>query len=342
MERSNVLGPVSAHRSQIMGFAALWIWVFHEWNPVLEGIPVLTLAETVVQDFGFTGVDLFFFLSGMGLMFSRQAQSPLAFYRRRLGRVYLPYLITALAVMLLDGWGWELFWKNVTGWHFLFTSLYSFLWFVPAILLLYLVFPLYRSLWERSRHKALLAAGLLAVWLALSVLLRHGPRWDLYLFTNRIPVFLAGTWAGWLAREKQLSFSKAGWLGCLLVFFLGFFLAYLTTYREMYLLVPMSNCALPNFLMAVSGCCLLGRLFSLLEGKALFRPLGAFLGFYGKMSLEFYCVQEWLGEKLREALSGTLAPLVMNLVDFLCVTLAAVLLQQLCRRMVGQKKAPVS
>ncbi len=61
---------LSKYRGAIMGFAALWIFIFHEYtvlSPV--GTPLYGAAK-FIKGIGFAGVDIFFFLSGYGLSFS--------------------------------------------------------------------------------------------------------------------------------------------------------------------------------------------------------------------------------------------------------------------------------
>ncbi|MEZ4508668.1 MAG: hypothetical protein R2881_03165 [Eubacteriales bacterium] len=47
----------------------LWIFVFHVWQPMLGAVPVLWRLESIIKYVGFAGVDIFFFLSGGGLVF---------------------------------------------------------------------------------------------------------------------------------------------------------------------------------------------------------------------------------------------------------------------------------
>ena len=62
---TDVFSLISRHRSEIMGFAALWIIFFHVWEPVFGNISGLSFAEAFIKRIGFCGVDIFFFLSGI-------------------------------------------------------------------------------------------------------------------------------------------------------------------------------------------------------------------------------------------------------------------------------------
>lgn len=118
-------------------------------------------------------------------------------------------------------------------------------------------------------------------------------------FTNRIPVFLIGIFAGWLSQNREVVFDRLVWAVLILICILGGYLGYLSSYTGMYILVPVSECCLPNILMAVSLSFLIpGALYRLSEGwpgKAVGRLVSGVLSFYGMFTLDFYCIQEWLG-----------------------------------------------
>ena len=335
MEKTNIWKKINRYRGAIMGFAALWIYFFHEWNPVFDNFGPLHRIEVFVKTIGFGGVDIFFFLSGMGLIYAIEKYDVLTFYKRRLVRVALPYLVTAVAMLLIEGWGIELFLKNLLGWNFFTVSIYSLLWFVPAILLLYLLFPAYYSFFRRIPGKFLFTVAVLAVWLCLSVGLNGVMRYDLYGFTNRIPVFVIGILAGWLSRERETVFSPLHWLVCVAAFGAGLFFAYLTNYRGMFLLVPVSNCCVPNLLMAPSACFLLATALSFLDESLglIGRGIVTVFRFMGKFSLEFYCVQEWVAGMVKPLVEMRFGDLMTNGIVFVCVLAATLVLDGLCQWM---------
>lgn len=332
MHSSSPLNLINKYRGCIMGAAALWIWSFHVWVPVLDWVPAIGKMEAFITRIGFAGVDIFFFLSGMGMVYAISKHSTMEFYKRRFSRTYLPFFLTGLIRMFYEDWTLVSFLKNVSGYRFYGVYMYIFLWFVPAIMTLYLLFPLFYRFFKKAPNKGLFLYTVLTVWLFLSVALEHTLREDLYGLTNRIPVFLVGVLAGWTVKEGDLAFTKQTWAACLATFLLGLYFAFKTNYQEMYLLVPSSNCCVPNFLIAVSGTCLLAKLFSLLDGWncRLSKGILKFLGFYGSISLEFYCLQEWLCDILMPKLPVGLSPAVIDIIKLTACTLAAFLLAKLC------------
>lgn len=60
---------LTKYRSAVMGLAAIWIFVFHEWNNTFKMEIPFYIASRIKQ-FGYGGVDIFLFLSGIGLTYA--------------------------------------------------------------------------------------------------------------------------------------------------------------------------------------------------------------------------------------------------------------------------------
>ena len=147
---------VLKYRTQLMGIAALLIYVYHIWNPVLGKVPVIGQVELFIKNAGYSGVDLFFFLSGIGLNFAIDKGTVFGFYGRRLKHILIPFWVTGVAYAIVKHWTFRQLIANITGYNFVTESMYSYLWFVPAIAILYLCFPLYYWLFKKSRNKLFL------------------------------------------------------------------------------------------------------------------------------------------------------------------------------------------
>jgi peptidoglycan/LPS O-acetylase OafA/YrhL len=150
------------------GYAIFTILLYH----VLQRLALTGIAAKAII-LGGTGVHLFFFLSGFGLMLSKNTGTPLAFYRRRLVKVWLPYVL-ALSISLLLAFAWNIFpdrgaaWlAGVAGYQMFFESyIESFgghFWFISAIIQFYLVFPLLKWGIGQRKSPVLFALGCLAV-----------------------------------------------------------------------------------------------------------------------------------------------------------------------------------
>ena len=220
---------LSRYRNQLMGVAMLMVMLFH-----VGGMRHDTLLYCLSRC-GNVGVDVFLFLSGIGLWFSWSklrepsggTPQPIVpalktFFRRRYVRIYPAWLVVAclyyvplyadgklgLADTLLSiaaNWG---FWEH---------DELTF-WFIPAIMMLYTVAPAYMELirrhavWRWMPVVAMLLCVLVQYWPPLHHAVGH-----LEIFFSRIPIFLLGVNAGlWVADNRRLE-PSALWL--LLVLF---------------------------------------------------------------------------------------------------------------------------
>lgn len=322
---------LAKYRSALMGFAALWIFIFHDWAPVLTGYGRLAAIERFIRKTGFCGVDIFLFLSGIGMTYSiAKTERLLSFYYKRIKRIILPFIFVAAVRSCLEGWSQIEFWKKISGISFYRESIYAFLWFVPAILTFYLLFPLYYRLLTKSSNKIMFTACVLTLWLIWSIGVRDIMREDLYGFTNRIPIFIIGVLAGWLDQNKEVVFDRMTWGFIACLFALGIYLSYLSNYQDMYILVPVSNCCVPNILMSISLSFLLPQFFHILNEKRYIRPVGKklvrFFTFYGSFTLELYCLQEWAEKLIRPQMSGVCGDLTINVVLLAIITIAALMI----------------
>ena len=315
-----------AMKQGLMGFAALWIFVYHIWQPMFGLVPVLGRLESIVKYVGFAGVDLFFFLSGGGLVFSIQKGNVWSFYKRRVERILIPYLIMAVCYALYQHWSVGLFFARISGVYFYTKSMYGFLWYVPAILTLYLLFPAYYALFSRCKNKSLFLLIVLAIWLALSILLKDTLRGDLYGFTNRIPIFLIGVYCGQRMKDGADVLPRWFPLAAAGMLLLGVFLAYLTNVMKLELLFPVSNAAFPNMLLTLGMAFLIPWVSKRVIRREL-PPVRKFFGYFGTISLAFYCTQELLYYIYRD-MFGLNHPALDNLALIVLITAASLLLNK--------------
>lgn len=332
MEKKSTFQLVNKYRGAIMGIAALWILFFHEWIPIMEGHWKTYAVEVYIKTIGFCGVDFFLFLSGIGLVYAISKGSVFSFYKRRLQRVFIPFLVMAVILAVRQGWDGSTFFRNVFAINFYTRDIYSFLWYVPAILTLYLLFPFYYRLFEKSSNKYLFTGAVLLIWLLLSIWGDAVIREDLYGFTNRIPVFVVGILVGWIMRQREVVFSGLAWFVCIIAFITGLYLAYVTNFENYFLLVPISDCCLPNFLIAISGTFMLAKLFQVvdLHMKELGKLILRFFSFFGAISLELYCVQEYVGHFIMINMSEKYSDLLINITTIVNVAISASGLWAVC------------
>ena len=176
---------------------------------------------------GNVGVDIFLFLSGVGLWFSWvKTPDVLRFYRRRLLRIVPTWIVVATAFYLPDYLGARRFSHSIVdligditiNWDFWLHDELTF-WYVPAIMALYLVAPWYMRL-VQSRPVYRWLPLLMVIWCVMVqwVLPIHHAVGHIEIFWSRVPIFFIGINFGEMVRTRRQLSSDAVWL--LLVTFL--------------------------------------------------------------------------------------------------------------------------
>ena len=176
------------YRKQCMSAAIVLILLNHLKAAWPDG-PVKTVAS-----FFYGGVDLFFFLSGVGCFFSwRRDRDPAAFLRRRALRIlpsYLPFILVWIGLQAAwDGIAPTAALANLLGVHGFVKIEPSFNWYVSGMWLSYLLTPWLAALTERCNTRPRRAAAL------VGLLLLSAAFWDdreLIILVTRLPVFFAG------------------------------------------------------------------------------------------------------------------------------------------------------
>lgn len=138
------------NRIEYIDFAKGWAIFSIVCYHALQRVELSALWQKAIV-FGGTGVHLFFLLSGFGLAMSKSSDSALLFYKRRLVKVWLPYVLV-LTISLLAAVFFNFFpdrfdaWLAGVGLYQMFSERYieSFgghFWFVSAIVQFYFAFP---------------------------------------------------------------------------------------------------------------------------------------------------------------------------------------------------------
>ena len=214
------LANISRFRAEQMGAAMLFVILFHV--ALDRGDPFYGLRRC-----GNVGVDIFLFLSGVGLWFSwMKTPDVLRFYRRRLLRIVPTWIVVATAFYLPDYLGARRFSHSIVdligditiNWDFWLHDELTF-WYVPAIMALYLVAPWYMRL-VQSRLVYRWLPLLMVIWCVMVqwVLPIHHAVGHIEIFWSRVPIFFIGINFGEMVRTRRQLSSDAVWL--LLVTFL--------------------------------------------------------------------------------------------------------------------------
>ena len=207
------LFSISEARNVIFGIATLWIGLFHCDNlnmAAYSDFKPFTDTFAAIKGWGNAGVDMFLFLSGIGLFFSFSKDSRvLTFWKKRMMRV-LPtaFLIATFyfSFRYVNGRftsGFTYYLSRMTFTYFFWKGERVF-WFISLILLLYILFPLFYKVIYKWRLWGML--GLVALVLIFNFTLRAvkpGIYSNVEIAFCRIPVFIIGIWAGKFVKEKK-------------------------------------------------------------------------------------------------------------------------------------------
>ena len=252
--------------------AAFQILFFHLWAPITS-----TQIEQFILKTAYVGVDMFFFLSAYSL--SGREIDYVPFLKDRLLKMYAKFAFFVLIMALFSkSFGVIRAVKSLTFIEFFQKGGGAFLWFIPAILIFYAVYPLFLK-WN-IRLKVI---WVLLIWLTGSVFAEHVLSYTaVFIFTNRIPVILAGyLFKTYCTHNNNLrrSFIVLIPLGVLLLHMYGFKVRLNFPIKDMF------------YVLAIPSVIGLVTLSSYVKKYAVTESLGS-------ITLELYAVQMIFGQRI--------------------------------------------
>lgn len=209
---------ISRYRNELMGLAMLLIVLFHV--PLDRFSPFFGLRRC-----GNIGVDIFFFLSGIGLWFSwTETPSLKHFFAKRYLRIYPAWLIITSLYYIPDyirGGGHSNSIPDLIGDIALNLDFWLYdeltFWYIPAIMMLYTFAPAYISLIKcQPSYRWLALVFIIWCFMVQWIDPVHHVVGHIEIFWSRIPIFLIGINVGQMIKEKQQLSGSALWLILLL------------------------------------------------------------------------------------------------------------------------------
>ena len=207
---------ISRYRGELMGAAMLFIMLFHvslPRNDLFFGL----------RRMGNIGVDMFLFLSGIGLWFSWMKKSSARhFFTKRYLRIYPAWLIMACLYYIPRFHGGDFMaWLDLIGditinWDFWLHDELTF-WYIPAIMMLYCFAPAYMELIRRHPIYRWLPVVMI-MWCILVEYVTpiHQAVGHIEIFWSRVPIFFIGINMGEMVRKKQRIDGTGIWMVILL------------------------------------------------------------------------------------------------------------------------------
>ena len=206
------LANISRYRGELMGIAMIFIFLFHVALPRSDMFFGLRRVGNI-------GVDMFLFLSGVGLWFSWMKHPSLKhFFKRRYLRVYPAWFIISCLYYIphFHGGGVRA-WVDLIGditinWDFWLHDELKF-WYIPAMMMLYLFAPPYMQLIRRHPvYRWLPVVMILWCILVQYVSPIHNAVGHIEIFWSRLPIFFIGINMGEAVRRKDKMDGASIWM----------------------------------------------------------------------------------------------------------------------------------
>ena len=276
------LANISRFRGELMGAAMLFIILFHVGLPRTDMFFGLRRCGNI-------GVDIFLFLSGVGLWFSWVKQPSIwSFYRRRLLRILPAWLIMASLYYIprfnpQTGSIIDLIGNITINWNFWLHDELTF-WYIPAIMMLYLWAPPYMKL--ITKHPIYRwSVVLMVLWCVMVqwIMPFHHAVGHLEIFWSRVPIFFLGINFGDMVRREVRIDGAAVWLALI---------TFVACFASCIYLEQVSHGRFPLFVermiyipLTLTAILMLNRIFRRLPQR-----VNRFWAFFGGLSLEAYLI----------------------------------------------------
>lgn len=209
------------NKKTIMAFSAILILIFHLWINVTD-----TRIEIFLRQLSVIGVDIFFFVSSYSLGKRKNIEYK-SFIKNRFQKVYLKFIILSIIGMFIFNWNIKKFITIILGIELLTKGGGSFLWFLPGIMIMYIILPLYIKL--DSKHPKIAPLIVIASEIFITIIISCFTNYqEIFILTNRIPIILLGYYfAKHHIFEYLKTTKKRYWLTTILTLTLGIIISYL-------------------------------------------------------------------------------------------------------------------
>ncbi len=224
IEKANIFNTSSLtkYRNEIFGLSAIWIVLFHIFGHIyLPSLPGMRYLARIIS-IGNMGVDIFLFLSALGLRYSIDKNTLKQFYINRFNRVIIPYLILALPyffvydfILLKDGFLQFIY--NLTTLNFWLSGDHP-TWYVSFIILAYALYPIIYKLHNKTHGFSTVLLIVISVIIEFILL-----KVDSVLYINaekalsRVPIFLLGVLLSDVISNKKIKISLVSVILCFCV-----------------------------------------------------------------------------------------------------------------------------
>lgn len=309
------------NKKTVMAVSALLILVYHLWINTFNNE-----IENGLKQISFIGVDMFFFVSGFSLA-KRVITDYKGFVLSRFKAIYVRFILYAAIAFFVMKWSVVRLFQVVLGIELFVKGGGAFLWFLPAIMLVYIFFSIFQRKDLKSRRVTLLVGLVGWIIIALAAYQITGYR-ALYILWNRIPVFLLGYYWNVIITDSSVKPLWDKWIVKMAVGGLFLVIGIFPVYRyamKMRLQTPIPDMFYIAAIPLTLGCVIL------LD----FIPENKIIKMIGSSTLEMYALQMIFGYKISNILIRNVDNvLVVNISTIAVITIMAIAANYIYRKLV--------
>lgn len=210
------------NKKTIMAVATIMILIFHLWINVTNSI-----VENFLWYICVIGVDLFFFVSAYSIGKKNDIEYK-KFLLNRIDSVYFKFFLLSIICAIYSGWDIVKFIKTVLGIELFTNGGGSFLWFIPSIMIVYILLPLYKKL--DNKYPRITPSISFTIYILASIIVSLYTNYTaLFIFSNRILITLIGFYfAKYRILEKMNMSKRTYFVITFVLLFIGTFISYNT------------------------------------------------------------------------------------------------------------------
>ena len=269
-------------KQPIMGLAALLIIFFHLF-PVSRSNDVVSSVIRYIVMTGYIGVDIFFFMTGYMAYFSK-TDNYFQYVKRKFLNIYPLFIFSCVLFIITGKLSIIKTLLTLLGIDLIMNGGGSLLWFIPAIMIFYLLVPFYLKLVKKMNNIQLFIISM-AVWAVIMLALENfAGNHSINIFLCRVPIILLGMTLAKYEGKWEVSHKL---ISALILLVVGVFLTLKFGY------MVKLNFLISDIFYIVAIPYVIGiTLFA----DAIFGKIKSYLfNFLGKISLELYCFQMVFG-----------------------------------------------
>lgn len=167
-----------------MAISAILILIYHLWINITNLEIEIYLRQICV-----IGVDIFFFISAYTI--GKSDINYKNFIANRFKKIYLVFFIFSVIGAFYFNWSLKKFFNVIFGFELMKSGGGAFLWFIPGIMLVYLILPLMKKL--DIRFPKITPFILFIIYMLVVVIISIFSDYNaLFILINRIPIILIG------------------------------------------------------------------------------------------------------------------------------------------------------